>query len=222
MPRPSILVSDFDGTISARDFYGLVREHLVPPDAPDHWAAYRAGTLSHFDALNAYFASARPDAGTLERLVDHMDVDPELAPSVAALRAAGWEVVVVSNGSRWYIDRLLCHAGVELVVHSNPGVVESGRLRMLAPSDSPFFDPEVGIRKAAVVRHFLDLGHTVAFCGDGHPDVEPALLVPPGRRFARADLAADLAALGHPFRPFNRWSEVARALLADTTPEPNP
>ena len=34
-----VLVSDFDGTMTDRDFYKLVREALVPPDTPDFWAS---------------------------------------------------------------------------------------------------------------------------------------------------------------------------------------
>jgi 2-hydroxy-3-keto-5-methylthiopentenyl-1-phosphate phosphatase len=208
----SVLVSDFDGTLTERDFYQQVRDRLLPPDAPDHWAAYHRGELSHFAALQAYFAAARPDGQALVGLLDGMGLEPRLAEGVALLERAGWRVVVVSNGCSWYIDRLLAGAGVDLEVHANPGEVRDGRLVMRWPEGTPFPSPQTGISKAAVVRHHLDAGRAVAFAGDGPPDLEPALLVAPERRFARGHLAEALQVRGESFRPYGRWFEVAREL----------
>ena len=36
-----------------------------------------------------------------------MELEPELRYGVDLLKRAGWRVVVVSNGCRWYIDCLL-------------------------------------------------------------------------------------------------------------------
>lgn len=216
MRYPSILVTDFDGTLTAHDYYRLVRDRLVPDDTPDYWSLYRNGQLTHFEALRAYFAAARPDESTHLALVDAMGLDPNLAQSVAALNEQGWKVVVVSNGCQWYIDRLLRQAGVDLEVHANPGALEGGRLAMHWPTDTLYPSKQTGIDKAAVVRAFLEEGRTVAFAGDGATDVAPALLVPPDRRFARADLAEGLREQDASFRPFERWTEVANALLEST------
>jgi 2-hydroxy-3-keto-5-methylthiopentenyl-1-phosphate phosphatase len=210
----SVLVTDFDGTLTEQDYYKLVRQRLVPPDTPDFWAEYRAGRMTHFEALRAYFDAARPDEAAHVALVDETGLDPGLAGGVASLDAAGWQVVVVSYGCRWYIDRLLGAAGVDLEVHANPGTLEGGRLAMRWPADTPFPSRDNGISKEGVIRSHLDDGREVAFAGDGPADLDPALLVAPELRFARADLAEALRARGAAFRPFDRWSEVARALVA--------
>ncbi|MBX9582384.1 MAG: hypothetical protein K2X87_18940 [Gemmataceae bacterium] len=59
----AVLVSDFDGTMTRHDFYRLAIESLLPPDTPDHWADYRAGTITHFEALWRYFAAVRVGKG---------------------------------------------------------------------------------------------------------------------------------------------------------------
>lgn len=214
-PPRSVLVSDFDGTMTDRDFYILVRDELLPPGAPDFWSEYRAGRLTHFEALRAIFAAARPDEPALLGLVERMGLDPGLAGAVGGLRAAGWEVVVVSAGCDWYIRRLLEGAGVELTVHANPGRFEPGRgLLMARPEGSPFFSPTIGVDKRAVTERALREADRVAFAGDGYPDIDAARLVPDDLRFARGALAEALAAEGLPFRTFDRWSDVARDLLA--------
>ncbi len=217
----ALLVTDFDGTLTERDFYQLAVGRLAPPDLPDHWADYRAGRTTHFDALAAIFASIRAvDEQALLELAHDMGLQPDLAEHVGRLRDGGWEVAVVSAGCGWYIERLLGSAGVDLEVHANPGeFVPGGGLRMRRPDDPRFRSHELGVDKAAVVRDALRRVPTVAFAGDGDPDLAAARLVAPTWRYARGDLAAALDEEGQPYQPFARWSEVVDGLLArgDTT-----
>lgn len=209
-----VLVSDFDGTMTRHDFYRLALESLLPPDTPDHWADYRAGAITHFEALRRYFAAIRATEAEVLAVVERMELDPELPAAVAALRRGGWGVVVTSAGCDWYIRRLLAAVGVEVEVHSNPGRFEAGRgLLMEMPTGSPFLSQTLGVDKARVVRWHLDQGRAVAFAGDGFPDAEAARLVPGHLRFARADLADVLGREGLPFRTFGSWSDIAPALL---------
>lgn len=220
-PERGLFVSDFDGTMTRHDFYKLARESLLPADLPDYWVEYRNGRMTHFQALQAIFASIRADEATVRALVDRMELDPDLARDVPRLRASGWDVVVTSAGCDWYIRILLAKAGVSLPVWSNPGRFEEGRgLLMDLPIEGPTFSRDLGVDKAAVVRRGLHEGRTVAFAGDGFPDLDAALLVPAGSRFARGDLAATLDARGLGYRPFDRWSEIADVLCGRPSPEP--
>src|SRR5215469_17408598 len=209
-----IFVSDYDGTITDVDFYSLLAERYIPANAPDFFAHYREGRITHFEAMAAYFAFAPTDEQQLEELLTASQPDPDLGASAALLRRAGWKLWVVSAGSSWYIERVLSRAGVAATVYSNPGRLENGRglvLEKLDPS-SPYHSASEGVDKSAVVRHALRVAGTVAFAGDGLPDLQPALLVRPGLRFARRFLAEALQTRGEAFRPFSRWSEIAREL----------
>ena len=53
-----VLVTDFDGTLTRRDFYRLVIDELLPPGTPDFWAEYLAGEITHFEAIRKTFAAA--------------------------------------------------------------------------------------------------------------------------------------------------------------------
>jgi 2,3-diketo-5-methylthio-1-phosphopentane phosphatase len=213
--RPGgVLVSDFDGTMTRHDFYKLAIQYLVPAGTPNYWREYCSGAITHFEALRRYYSAIRHSEAEVLAVIDRMELDPRLPEAVAALRQAGWNVVVTSAGCLWYIRRLLAAAGVNIEVHSNPGRFEEGRgLLMELPVDSPYLCSAQGIDKARVVRHFLDQGHSVAYAGDGLTDVAPARLVPDHLRFARADLADALQREGLPFHPFERWSEIAQILL---------
>jgi 2-hydroxy-3-keto-5-methylthiopentenyl-1-phosphate phosphatase len=211
--RRALLVTDFDGTLTRRDFFQLVVEAFAPEALEEYWDGYRAGRYTHFEALAGIFTSIRASEEEVLAVVRRAELEPELKPWLERLHAAGWDVVVTSAGCRWYVERLLGWAGVAMEVHANPGRFEQGRgLVMSLPVDSPYFDAGLGIDKSAVVRRAMEEGRTVAFAGDGFPDAAAAKLVPEALRFARADLATALTRDGLKFRPFERWAEVARAL----------
>jgi 2-hydroxy-3-keto-5-methylthiopentenyl-1-phosphate phosphatase len=197
-----------------KDFYTLLAERYIPADTPDFFAHYREGRITHFEAMAAYFAFAPTDEQQLEELLTASQADPDLGPSAALLRRAGWELWVVSAGSSWYVERVLRRASVAATVYSNPGRLENGRglvLEKLDPS-SPYHSASMGVDKSAVVRHALRVANTVAFAGDGPPDLQPALLVRPDLRFARGFLVEALRERGERFQPFSCWSEIARKL----------
>lgn len=208
------LITDFDGTITERDFYSLLWERYIPGDAPDYFGEYRAGRLSHFDAMAGYFAYAPADSSEMDAVLRDCRPDPELGAAFERLRRAGWEVVVVSAGSQWYIERVLRGAGVSACVYANPGRLVEGRGLVIErlPRESPYYSEDVGVDKSAVVRDALAGGGDVAFAGDGPPDIVPATLVRAERRFARGHLAEALRERGEGFVGFSRWSEIAGEL----------
>ena len=210
-----ILVTDFDGTMTRFDFYDLVCQEF-PEISSGFWRQYEEGKLTHFEALRLIFAGIRASESRLLQIIAGMDIDPDLAGAVARLEGKGWQVAVASAGCDWYIRKLLAQSGVQLTVYANPGEYHPDQgLLMRMPEGVPFVSPELGVNKTAVVRDALQKYERVAFAGDGRPDLAPALLVPPERRFAKSWLAKKLREINEDFRPFDRWSEVATALVQE-------
>lgn len=210
---PKVLVSDFDGTMTRYDFFDRAYRRAPAGSIPDYWSQYERGEITHFEGLQKIFSHLPFDEETLWEIAQTTEIDPTLAEWVQRLQQAGWRVVVVSAGCDWYIRRLFAQQGVDLEVHSNPGEASSQGLHMRLPIESPFFCPEVGINKKAVVESFLPGHEEVAFAGDGRPDFAPASVVADDRRFATGWLAAHLEEQGIPFRRFQRWREIAEMLL---------
>jgi 2,3-diketo-5-methylthio-1-phosphopentane phosphatase len=211
--KEKILISDFDGTMTERDFF-LVALSRLPAEARDHWQRYRAGEITHFAALAAIYAELRVSTAEYGAMLEETAFEAGVAEGVEALRQAGWRVKVASVGCGCYIERLLKEHGLYLTVFANPGYFspEKGVL-MALPTASPYFSPATGIDKGAIVRDFLSRGSDVAYAGDGPTDLEPLLLLPANRRFARGWLAEELTRLGEPFTRFSRWDEIPANLL---------
>ena len=83
------------------------------------------------------------------------------------------------------------------------------------PAD-PYFHPQSGIDKPAVVRDALARDAVVAYAGDSMTDRTGALLVPPERRFITGWLGRKFAKEGVPHVALGEWPEIADHLLADT------
>ena len=86
---------------------------------------------------------------------------------------------------------------------------------MSLPAGHPFVSTDLGVDKLAIVKDALTRSNTVAFAGDGRPDLAPALLVKPELRFAKGWLANKLDSLGEHYTTFNVWSEIAQKLIGE-------
>jgi 2,3-diketo-5-methylthio-1-phosphopentane phosphatase len=201
------LVSDFDGTITENDFFALVADRYMRSDAPDFFALYRAGKMTHVEAMQAFFRFTPSDPDVLQQLLRNTQPDEGLARTVSCLNDAGWDLIVVSAGSSWYIEKIFEALEVRTAqVHSNAGNI--------VPGQGLQIDTTKDVDKPAVVRDALARYDKVAFAGDGPPDVAPSLLVKPELRFARRYLAEELTRRGESFHPFARWRDVVESLTA--------
>src|SRR5205085_146391 len=101
------LVTDFDGTMTETDFYKLALDRFTPPEAKTVWQRYQARGLTPFETLQEIFASIRAEPAEVLAALAELRLDPDAAAAIERLRAHGWEVVIVSVGCQWYIQRLL-------------------------------------------------------------------------------------------------------------------
>jgi HAD superfamily phosphoserine phosphatase-like hydrolase len=212
------LISDFDGTFTRREFYELALERYLPGDITHYWTDYAAGRLSHFDALAGIFGEIRCTEAELRALTGEMQPDPRTPEALRAFAAAGWDVVLVSNGCEWYIEQVLARlgvaeAGLAPAVYACPGRFVAGQgLLMERPPRSSWFRAGFGIDKRLLVDELQGRYERVAFAGNGSPDREAALAVAPELRFARGWLARRFTADQIPFQGFDGWAELAGAL----------
>jgi 2-hydroxy-3-keto-5-methylthiopentenyl-1-phosphate phosphatase len=201
---------DFDGTITDVDtFDALVR--AVAGDAA--WDAIDgpliAGEITLREALARQSAALRLSrAETLEFMLAHAHVDPTFAPFVAAVRASGGEIQVVSSGIATVIHDALARANVEIDVIANDVDFHPAGWTM------SFVDPsDNGHDKAAHVRAAKARGDRTVYVGDGISDFEAALAA--DERFAKKGraLEAYCRARGVACEPFESFDQIERRLF---------
>jgi len=194
--------------VTDTEFFALIAERHMPRDIPDFFAMYRRKEITHVEAMQRFFDFTPDDPNILEQLLEDTRPDPNLKRATEDLHKAGWDLIIVSAGSSWYINKILSSFGVKhATVHSNSGRIVPGKGLRLD-------DLTRNVDKAGIVRAAQKKYGTVAFAGDGPPDLAPSLLVAPELRFARRYLADELRQRGEPFKPFESWShDVVRCLL---------
>jgi len=210
-----ILITDFDGTFAQRDFFDLILERHDPPGARERWQDFLDGRLTLSQGLDAVFASLRTDAAGAAALVAALAPATGTADAVRQLQMAGWEIAIASAGCGWYIERLMKQLNLELIIHATGGTFAPDTGLVMTPDPAgPYFHPQTGIDKPAVVRDALTRDPVVAYAGDSTTDEAAALLVAPERRFATGWLAHRFTRDRVPHTAFEKWPEIAERLLA--------
>jgi 2-hydroxy-3-keto-5-methylthiopentenyl-1-phosphate phosphatase len=201
---------DFDGTITDVDtFDALVR--AVAGDAA--WDAIDgpllAGEITLREALTRQAAAVRLSrAETLAFMVAHTNVDPAFGSFVAAVRAHGGAIRVVSSGIATVIHDALERAGIEIEVIANDvDFAPAGwTMSFVDRSDN-------GHDKAANVRAARARGARTVYIGDGISDFAAALEA--DERFAKKGraLEAYCRARGVACESFDSFRQIEQRLF---------
>jgi len=209
-----VLVTDFDGTMTAVDFFDVVLNHVPTDTMPDYWGQCVAGELTHVAALNGIFQHAPRNLATLSAWLPETRLDSRTPAAIAALKSHGWSVLVVSAGSLWYIEQILSTVIDEIEIIANPGgyADDSGLWMGWPAADMPWYHAHFGIDKAQILRWLMAAGKTVAFAGDGRPDLAAARVSGVQSLFAKSWLAEQLASEHIPFTSFEHWPGIAGAV----------
>lgn len=177
MSRPLAFVSDFDGTITADDFFTLAAVRYFDDAMLAPWRAYQAGEKKHFDALNEMFQQLKnlPD---LESFTKSIAIDSCFPETAELCRRKRIPLYICSAGCDWYINLLIGSIIREnhicLVTNHCDYSPKTGLVMARLPQNHPCYDDEIGISKAGVVRQLKEQGFRVVFAGDGKPDILPA------------------------------------------------
>ncbi|MEI7942015.1 MAG: HAD-IB family phosphatase [Candidatus Riflemargulisbacteria bacterium] len=216
MNNNNMFVSDFDGTFTQYDFYDLVTKAFPEVLQYNDWTHYEEGKITHFEALRRIFSRLRSPEHTIIDIINKMTITSNLTNDINTLNTNGWNLVVASAGCDWYIKKLLGSNLDKLTLYANPGTYssESG-LSMTRADIGVFSSDNLGVNKLAIVEDAMKRYHQVAFAGDGRPDLEPVLIVPSDKRFAKGWLAQKLDSLNEAYVPFSDWSEIIPYLIKE-------
>lgn len=198
---------DFDGTITLADSGVHLLERLAPPEWRAVDAEYARGETGSRVCLLDEWDLLPHEEVRLRATAREVPVDPGAAPLIAALRAAGAEVMIVSDGFGFYATEVADALGVPVL--TNAVDWSSGRLEF-PHEDRCCACSSCGVCKQAPIKDARHAGRTTVLVGDGVSDVKAALLA--DVVFAKDALAAWCAAHGVAHTPFTTLADVHAAL----------
>ena len=200
---------DFDGTITTAD----VGVHLLERTAPrDEWwdlhEQYERGEIGSRECVFDQWALVQGTETELRALAAEVAIDPGFAPLVGALREAGAEVTVVSDGFGFYVHDVCAPFGLRVL--TNAVDFESRELQF-PHEDRCCACSSCGVCKQAPIKDARHAGRTTVLVGDGASDRKAALLA--DVVFAKGSLASWCAQLGVACRRFDTLADVHRVLV---------
>ena len=173
MTRRRAWICDFDGTISEGDIGSALLETFALPGAGamrrelfERWVRDEIGSR---ELTVAECEPVRVDEATAREFVRRFAIDPGFAAFARAIRAAGEELVVVSDGFDFYIHEHLDRAGLAgLPVRANVARFVDGRIVPEFPYQGGC--GRCGNCKSIHVAEWKARGFEAIVVGDGYSD----------------------------------------------------
>lgn len=202
---------DFDGTISTTDIGVYLLDRLADPGWRALDVAYAAGTIGSRDCMVEQWACIPDHVSEAERraVAREVPLDPGFAPLLAALRDAGAEVSVVSDGYGYYVQDLL--AEWDLPIYTNDVDFATNTVLWPHRNDSCATCGACGTCKPAFLDAARARGRTTIFIGDGTSDRHAARVA--DEVFATAALARWCSEEGINHAKFENLGEVNRLVF---------
>jgi 2-hydroxy-3-keto-5-methylthiopentenyl-1-phosphate phosphatase len=199
---------DYDGTISTRDTGVALLEQFAPPAWRAISEEYTRGEIGSRVCLLDEWDLLPKDEANLRTAAAAVPLDPGLDDLVTALRAAGAEIAVVSDGFGFYVHERLAHLALPVV--TNDVDWSTGELEF-PNADRCCACSSCGTCKQAPIKEAKHRGRTTVMVGDGASDQKAALLA--DVLFAKDGLARWCDRAGVSYHPFTTLHDVRASLL---------
>lgn len=204
------MLTDFDGTVTRTD----VAEDLLDEFAPAEWwdieELHRARKIGTREAMVRQFALVRAKEADMLRFVDeHVELDETFPAFIAYCQERAIPLEIVSEGLDFYLSYLLAKWNVRVPVRTNRTAFDGGRVTITYP----YADPTCNLCGTCKLRRLFELrmqGYRVAYVGDGHSDLCPAIEA--DRVFAKKELADLCREEAVDFIPFDTFADVRREM----------
>jgi len=198
---------DFDGTVTLADTGVHVLQRLGRPGWEDVDREYREGMIGSREVLSREWPLGGGRVDVARQVAREVEIDPGFGSLVEALRAAGAEVTVISDGFGLIVEETCAQVGVACFTNA---IDDDGEL-VFPWEDRCCPCSTCGVCKQAPIKEARRRGQTTVLVGDGVSDRKAALLA--DVIFAKEDLADWCDEVGVDYRAFARLRDVHRALL---------
>lgn len=176
--KKTALISDFDGTISKKDFFHMVIETFLSESALKPWHDYLQKKITHIEALTGIFSQIHIPQEEMDKFIATIEVDEYFYDTLEICKKLGIPVYLCSAGTKYYIEKRIGQTlkDYNISLISNDGVYsQKDGLRLIAPDKTnPFYNHNTGISKELLVKKLKSEGYFTIYAGDGIPDFSSA------------------------------------------------
>lgn len=206
-----IFVSDFDGTLTKRDFYKILADKYLNSQKEDLYRRWNNGEFRDYEMLDLIYSSVNESEEELLDNILSIQLDSYFLEFVNNIKNSGGDFLILSAGTSYYIEKFLQHMGInDIPIVSNKGVYKDNSLHLVVDKESPYFSDIFGIDKGKFVFSLRDKYEKIFFAGDSKPDISPAQAA--DIAFATGKLKGFLSDINVPFISFNDLTDINKYL----------
>lgn len=202
-----VFVSDFDGTLTKKDFYQMIIDDYLGADGHTLYKEWRQGLHEDKAFLSKIYSSInREEAEILEDIL-RIEWDEGAPEFIKKVRENEGEFIILSSGTNYYIDRFLKEKGLsDIKVYSIPGIYKDKGIHLQIDKNNPYYSEKYGIDKAKVIEDLKKHYTHVYYTGDSTPDIPPCKIA--DMAFAKGKLQDLLNAEGIDFVPVKSYKDI--------------
>ena len=205
-------ISDFDGTLTHKDFYQMIIDEYLGEEGKELYKAWRKSEYKDKDFLHKIYSSINRDEGEILEDILKIEWDKSADKVIQKIREAGGDFIILSAGTSYYIDILLKEKGLSNIkVYSNPGEYKDRGIHLKIDKNNPYYSEVYGIDKGKVVADLKRKYSYVYYAGDSAPDIPPCKI--PDICFAKGKLQGMLQEEGVNFIPMSDYSDIEKSLF---------
>ena len=205
---------DFDGTITREDVGEEIFKKFGDTDKTNRiiedLLSDKISSRQCWDELcDSVDKISKPE---LNNLINSIEIDPTFSFFVSFCNENEIELVVLSDGFDYYIDRVFSNAGLEgIKYYSNKLFVDmKGKLSAEYPHYDANSPTSANCKKNHIINHSSDDDYTI-YVGDGNSDKEAAQYC--DFIFAKKGLLKFCSTERISFYPFNNFEDVQNKLI---------
>lgn len=185
--KRKLFVSDFDGTITEKDFFLIYIDKFIGQRGRQFLEEYRAEGNPSYQFLNWIFDMRALSADEYREILHEVAWDESFEEFLKEVAALGFDHLILSAGVAFYIRDALALKGLpEQRIIANDGGFVDGKIVLTHDEDSPIFSPLYGVDKGKAIEELRKEYEVIYFAGDSIPDVSAAVRA--DRVFAKAAL----------------------------------
>lgn len=202
---PVQVLCDFDGTVTEYNVMDFIAIRFAS-SGNKYSLAWDRGEITTPDEFRLTFATITTGLDEMEAALEEVTFDASIVDLVRSCRRRGYKFAIVSDGLRWYIERILARAGVEDVfLYTNTIRERDGKFEFEFPWHSDE-TPRLATCKPAIMRSIREQGKKIIYIGDGPSDfaaVRYADVI-----YAKSKLEAYCRENGLAYQPFTTFSDI--------------
>ena len=200
-------VSDFDGTLTDRDFYHIVIDKYLKDWGRGFYEDWKKDKKINVEFLNKIFGSMGKTEDEIKEEILKLPFDKHAKAFMEKVDNYGGHFYILSAGTSYYIEILLNHLNIKNVtVISMKGIYKDRGINIIPDKNSRYNSEVFGLDKKKVIEDLKQEYGFVFFAGDSEPDLRAAKAA--NTAFARGDLVELLQKENIEFRPFDNYSQI--------------